>query len=125
MCLFAETTSLYICLGLPKKGDNDFQTSFLNSPNSCTSSFKPTETANQNLRLVHFSLSVSSLFFLSLRLYFFFYVYWLKLTFFPVTLYCPVLTPLLIICLSFFSERKSKLKCSSSLFYIKVPEPHG
>lgn len=62
MCLFAETTSLYICLGLPRKDANDFQTSRLNSLSSCTSSFKPTETANQNLRLVHFSLSVSSLF---------------------------------------------------------------
>lgn len=56
---------------------------------SCTSSCMPTETASQHLTLVHFSLSASSLFF---HLFCFFYVLWLKLTLFPVTLDRPVLT---------------------------------
>lgn len=64
MCLLAETTSLYL-LSRPsqkKKSANDFQASLLNSPSSCTSSCMPTETANQNVTLLHFSLSASSLF---------------------------------------------------------------
>lgn len=65
MCLLAETTSLYL-LSRPsqkkKRSANDFQASLLNSPSSCTSSCMPTETANQNVTLLHFSLSASSLF---------------------------------------------------------------
>lgn len=85
---------LYLLSQPSKKGVvNDFQTFLLNSAGSCTSSRTSAETANQNLTLsAFFSVSFSSL--SSSHPFFFFYVCWLKLTFFPITLSCPVLTAL-------------------------------